>query len=65
MVYAFYAVSYVGSKRIPALQIVALFAMGLPGFLACASVWLKKEIPLESGAPVSATPIRHETAVNA
>jgi len=43
MVYAFYAVSYVVPKRVPALQIVALFAMGLPGLLACASVWMKKE----------------------
>jgi len=34
VVYAFYGVSYMMPRRIAALQVVALFAMGLPGLLA-------------------------------
>ncbi|WP_263353612.1 carotenoid biosynthesis protein [Acidicapsa acidisoli] len=34
IVYAFFAVRYVASNRIPALQVVAMFSMGLPALLA-------------------------------
>lgn len=43
LVYAFYAVSYIMPRHIPALQVVALFAMGLPALLAVLEVWFGKE----------------------
>jgi len=43
LVYAFYAVSYIAPRHIPALQVVALFAMGLPALLALLEVWFGRE----------------------
>jgi uncharacterized membrane protein len=40
VVYAFYALSYTMPKRLPELQVVALFAMGMPALLALMQVWL-------------------------
>ncbi len=40
IVYAFFGFSYVTPRTIPALQIVALFAMMLPALLALIRVWL-------------------------
>jgi uncharacterized membrane protein len=34
MVYAFFALRYIGASRFPALQLVALFSMGTPAFIA-------------------------------
>jgi uncharacterized membrane protein len=42
IVYAFYGISYVTPRRIPALQVVALFAMVLPALLALMRVWLPR-----------------------
>jgi putative membrane protein len=42
IVYAFYALSYMTPRRIPALQLVALFAMGMPALLGLMQVWLAK-----------------------
>lgn len=40
IVYALYAVAYIVPRPTPALQVVALFAMGLPALLAILQVWL-------------------------
>jgi putative membrane protein len=40
IVYAFFAVRYVTPNRIPALQLIALFSMGVPGMLALMQIWL-------------------------
>ena len=42
VVYAFFALRYVMANRIPALQLVALFSMGVPGLLAVMQVWLNR-----------------------
>ena len=39
VVYTFYAVAYTTPRPIPALQVVALFAMVMPGLLALMLVW--------------------------
>lgn len=41
-VYAFYALSYMVPRRIAALQVVAIFAMGLPALLSLIQVWLPR-----------------------
>ena len=38
IVYAFFAVRYMTPSEIPALQMVAVFSMGMPGFLALVRV---------------------------
>ncbi len=43
ILYAFYGFSYAMPRTIPALQIVAVFAMVLPGLLALAQVWMAKD----------------------
>ena len=43
IVYAMYAVRYIAADRIPALQLVALFAMGMPALLALASIYLTRQ----------------------
>ena len=44
VIYAAYAISYITPRRIPALQIVALFAMGMPALLALMQVgWKRKD----------------------
>jgi hypothetical protein len=48
MIYALYAVRYIAADRIPALQLVALFAMGMPAILALASIYL----PRQSNIPI-------------
>jgi uncharacterized membrane protein len=40
IVYAFFAVRYIVSGWLPALEVIALFAMGLPGLLALLRVYL-------------------------
>jgi putative membrane protein len=40
IVYSFFAVRYVTPSRFPALQVVALFAMGLPALVALIRVWM-------------------------
>jgi uncharacterized membrane protein len=40
VVYAFYAVSYTTPRHIPALEVVALFAMVMPALVALLQVWL-------------------------
>jgi len=42
LIYAFYALSYVTPRGIPALQVVALFAMGFPALLATVQVWARR-----------------------
>ena len=42
MVYAFFALRYVMANRIPALELIALFSMGVPGLLAVMQVWLNR-----------------------
>ena len=42
IVYAFYALAYIVPRPTPALQVVALFAMGMPALLALMHVWLAK-----------------------
>ena len=44
IVYAFFAVRYVAANRIHALQVVALFSMGLPALLALMRVGLHEKI---------------------
>ena len=64
IVYAAYALSYIGPKRIPALQVVALFAMVLPAFVALMQVWLAKK-PAETRTGImecsSPLPTPHKT----
>jgi uncharacterized membrane protein len=43
MVYALYAVRYIAADRVPGLQLVTLFAMGMPAFLALASIYLTEQ----------------------
>ncbi|WP_263355893.1 carotenoid biosynthesis protein [Acidicapsa ligni] len=43
MVYGFFAVRYVAENQIPALQLVALFSMGVPALVAGVRVWLGDE----------------------
>jgi uncharacterized membrane protein len=43
-VYALYALRYVASNRIPALQVVALFSMGTPAVIAMIRIFLAAEI---------------------
>jgi putative membrane protein len=42
LIYAFYALSYVTPREIPALQVVGLFAMGFPALLATIQVWARR-----------------------
>jgi uncharacterized membrane protein len=49
LVYGFYAVSYAMPRQIPALQIVALFAMVMPAMLALIQVWLRSESVKNTG----------------
>jgi uncharacterized membrane protein len=44
IVYAFFAVRYVTPGRIPALQVVALFAMGMPALLALIRLGMDRNI---------------------
>jgi len=44
IVYALYAVRYIAADRVPALQLVALFAMGMPALLALTSIYLTRQI---------------------
>ena len=44
LVYAVYAVRYIAADRVPALQLVALFAMGMPALLALTSIYLTRQI---------------------
>jgi hypothetical protein len=44
VVYAFFAARYVASNRIPELELIALFAMGLPGFVAVVRVFGKRSV---------------------
>jgi hypothetical protein len=53
LVYAFYGCSYTVPRRVPALQVVAFFAMILPGLLGLMQVWLPRE-PAEANADPSA-----------
>jgi uncharacterized membrane protein len=46
-VYAFFALRYVVTSGIPALQVVAVFAMGTPAVLALARVYLSPPDSLE------------------
>lgn len=48
-VYAFYAVSYMAPRRISALRVVAIFAMGMPALLSLIQVWLPKKIGERGG----------------
>lgn len=43
MVYALYAIRYIAADRVPALQLVALFAMGTPALLALTSIYLTRQ----------------------
>ena len=43
MVYVLYAVRYIVADHVPALQLVALFAMGMPALLALASIYLTRQ----------------------
>lgn len=52
IVYAFYGISYTMPRRIPALQVVALFAMVMPALTALLQVWLG------SGTPASPKTVR-------
>lgn len=40
VVYAFHGLRYVTAASLPALRVVALFAMGLPGLLALVRTWM-------------------------
>ena len=51
-VYALYAVSYMVPKPIPELQVVAVFAMGMPALLACVLTWLGEAKEVEEPEPV-------------
>jgi len=51
LIYAFYALSYVTPRGIPALQVVALFAMGLPALLAILQVWIIKTETVAINSP--------------
>lgn len=48
VVYMFYGISYIMPRRIPALQVVALFAMVLPALVALMQVWLAVTEQLEA-----------------
>ena len=43
IVYALYAIRYIAADRVPALQLVALFSMGMPALLALASIYLTRQ----------------------
>ena len=45
LVYGFYALSYTTPRSIPALEVVALFAMVMPALLALLQIWLPRERP--------------------
>lgn len=42
IVYASYTARYIAADRVPALQLVALFSMGMPALLALASIYLNR-----------------------
>ena len=45
-VYAFFAVRYIASNGMPALQLIALFSMGIPAFVALIQLCLNRtEVP--------------------
>ncbi len=51
VVYAFYGLSYAAPRRLPALQVVAVFGMVMPGLVALLQVFLRrieKRAPAES-----------------
>jgi uncharacterized membrane protein len=58
IVYSFLALRYVAANRFPALQLVALFAMGTPSLLALTQVFLK---PSSSAHAPSAVGARIQT----
>jgi uncharacterized membrane protein len=55
IVYAFFAVRYLTPGKLPQLQVVALFAMGMPAFLALALIYLTKKNPATKAAIPSRT----------
>ena len=42
LVYALFAMRYIASNAIPALQLIALFAMGIPAFVALIQLCLNR-----------------------
>ena len=42
IVYAFFAVRYVATNSFPSLQVVAVFSMGLPAFLALVQIYMNR-----------------------
>jgi uncharacterized membrane protein len=44
IVYAFFAVRYVAANRMPALQLVAIFSMGVPSLLALLQLSMKRQL---------------------
>ena len=49
IVYAFFAVRYITSNHFPALQLVALFSMGTPGFVALLRACMNKDDVVGTG----------------
>jgi putative membrane protein len=45
IVYSFFAVRYVVTNRFPALQVIALFSMGMPALVALLRVLNEREQP--------------------
>jgi uncharacterized membrane protein len=50
IVYAFFAVRYVAANRVPALQLIALFSMGIPAFVALIQLYLNSAETAETAA---------------
>ena len=48
IVYAFFAIRYVAMNAFPALQVVAVFSMGLPAFVALIQIYMNRSV---AGAP--------------
>jgi putative membrane protein len=44
VVYAFFAVRYIASNDMPALQLIALFSMGIPAFVALIQLCLNRTV---------------------
>jgi uncharacterized membrane protein len=58
IVYSFFAVRYCTPSRFPALQVVALFAMGMPALVALIQVWLNRNNDVGGAAAVVVRSVR-------
>jgi uncharacterized membrane protein len=58
VVYSFFAVRYVASSRVPALQLIALFSMGMPALMALIQTFLNRDGAIRETGRILSEPVR-------